>query len=126
MELLINKRSGKHFIYVSDECDGKVTLVNPNNEVKSVERSLFHESIEGNVKDFLSKALINEMQFKTYREEMLTRENTKEIKRRQAAWEAWEKMTVKQRMDKISAALEKLSPSERKTIVESAVSCQQP
>lgn len=121
MELCRNRKSGKYFIYVSDDGGQKVILVNPYNEVKALERDLFYEPLEGNAHDFLSQSLVTAMQVQTCHEEMSRIETVREIEKRQASMEAWEKMTDKQRIGKIAAELEKLSPSQREKFVKSVM-----
>jgi hypothetical protein len=116
MELFRNRETGRYFIYVSDDGGQKVVLVNPYNKVKALKRDLFCEPLEGNADDFLSQRLVTEMQVKTYHEEISRIEAVREIEKRQASMEAWEKMTSKQKMERIKAALEKMSPAQRREL----------
>lgn len=116
MELFRNKSSGKYFIYVDFEGKDKIVLVNPNNDIMSLKRSLFNESVEVDVHDFISRGLVSERQVKTYVNELSRRESEKEITKRLATSHVIEKMTHKQKDKWIKTKLKKIPGSKRQEI----------
>ena len=118
MQICKNKASGKYFIYIEDEGNGKASLVLPAGEVKSLKFILFEELKEGNGKDFLSRGLITNRQVKKYQTEVKRRDMFNEMERKKAAQRAFEDLPDKGKSKKFLEWLEKLSPDEQKKVIE--------
>ena len=118
MQICKNRKSGKHFIYIQDEGNGKASVVLPTGEIKSLKLSLFEEPEEGNEKDFLSRGLITNRQIKKYRTEVKRRDMFNEMERKEAALRAFEDLPYKEQVKKFLEILEKLSPDKQKEVIE--------
>ena len=118
MQICKNKDSGKYFIYIEDEGNGKTSLVLPTGEIKSLKLSLFEEPEQGNEKDFLSHGFITDRQVKEYRAEVKRRAKTEKIESREAALRAFEDLPYKEQVKKSLEILEKLSPDKKREVVE--------
>ena len=70
MELLRNKNSGKHFIYIQSTGNNEALMVTPEAEIKSLNVDLFEELNEMEENDPLLKDLISESQLKRFDEYM--------------------------------------------------------
>jgi hypothetical protein len=103
------------YIHIADVGDDRVKLITPYNIIKNFNRNRFDGPVEGDVHDFLSSGDVTRGQVVRYREKMLwMKTDAEQIEKRKAtreAQEAWEGMTVKQRIEKFSTALNKASPA---------------
>ena len=68
MILCRNKSSGKYFIYIEDTSTGKLRLITPHAEIKSLNPTLFDQPTRANIDDLLPLGLINEHQIKRYQD----------------------------------------------------------
>ena len=68
MRILRNRASGKYFVYVEDNEDGKALLILPRGEVKCLKLDLFEHPKEEQVEHFLVRGLITEEQNSAYQE----------------------------------------------------------
>ena len=118
MHICKNKASGKYFIYIEDEGNGKASLVLLTGEVKSLKLILFEELEEGNGKDFLSRGLITNRQVKEYRAEVKKRDIFNEMERKKTAQRAFEGLPDKEKVKIFVEAIEKLPPDKKKEVIE--------
>ena len=117
MQICKNRISGKFFIYIEGESNGKASLVLPEGEIKSVKLSLFEEIEEGNGKDFLSNGFITDRQMKEYRAEVERRAKTEKIESREAALQSFEDLSEREKTKKFVEWFEKLSPDEQNKVI---------
>ncbi len=68
MEIYKNKASGDNFIYIDDSGNHEAIFVTPQNEIKSLNLSLFIELADGDVDYLRSKNLITEAQVERYKQ----------------------------------------------------------
>ncbi len=122
MEVYKNKKSGEYFIYIEDAGTGKAHLVFPEGKAaKSLDRSLFDESEEGNEKDFLSRGLISDTQIKRYNEEINQRALFDERERQAVLNQVFDDLPLKNKMEVIELieqVIEKMPPEKQKKLLE--------
>jgi hypothetical protein len=66
MQIFKNKASGKCFVYVEDNEEGKALFILPRGEVKCLKLDLFEHPKEDQVESFLARGLITEEQSSSY------------------------------------------------------------
>ena len=122
MQILKNKRSGEYFIYIESAGNGKTHLVLPGGKAaKLLDCSLFGESEKGNEKDFLSRGLITNRQIKRYNEEVNQRAKIDELRRKEAAKQAFEDLPQKEIIKIIELWVQefnKMPPEKQKIFLE--------
>lgn len=70
MIIVKNKRSGKSFIYLKEIDWDKIQLITPTNRIKTIERRLFKDEIEGNELQFTNAGMITTAQLRIYRQHL--------------------------------------------------------
>jgi hypothetical protein len=69
MEIYSNKKTGKAFIYLDEQDDGRLLMVTPYGDVKALENHLFTEPIEvDNAEALVNQGEITRKQFDVYSE----------------------------------------------------------
>jgi len=69
MEICKNKKTGRGFIYLTEQDDGQALMITPHGEVKALEHDLFTEPIEVDDEQLLvTQGQINSKQYSVYRQ----------------------------------------------------------
>jgi hypothetical protein len=92
MEICINKRSGKYFIFIQNIDLDKRLVVTPIGEIKSLEDKHFSEPIDKDENFLLPEYMITKQQYETYKKHKKNRddEQTEEFLLKFEALDPWE------------------------------------